>query len=112
MIVNNTPVRTSKNYKINNIDIDVDIPSKIDEFNSLTITGDTSNFQISKDISKMPLIYGNGKELEKLIFNKVNSCIKVSDTKSGVLNLEFELNEFSREIYHPYKSLSFLLLIH
>ena len=63
MILNQTPVRTSKNYGINNIEIkDFDIAKRIDEFNNLTITGDTFKFQISDEVSKKNLVYGNGKE--------------------------------------------------
>lgn len=93
MIINQTPVRTSKNYKINNIDIDVDISTKIEEFNGLTITGDTSKFNISNEVLKQSLTYGNGKELEAQVYEKGNQNLKISDTKSGKLDLDFELSE-------------------
>ena len=94
MILNQTPVRTSKNYGINNIEIkDFDIAKRIDEFNNLTITGDTSKFQISDEVSKKHLVYGNGKELENEIFQKGNQNIKIEDTKAGILNLEFVFDE-------------------
>jgi len=94
MILNQTPIRTSKNYGINNIEIkDFDMAKRIDEFDNLTIIGDTSKFKISNEVSKEPLIYGNGKELEKQIYEKGNQNIKIEDTKAGVLNLEFSLDE-------------------
>ena len=93
MILNQTPIRTSKNYKINNIELDLELPKKIEEFKGLTILGDTSNFKISNDVSKTPLIYGNGKELENQIFEKGNQNIKVEETKTGALYLDFNLNE-------------------
>ena len=93
MIINETPLRTSKNYKINNIELDLEMPIKIEEFNSLCITGDTSKFGISNEVSKKPLVYGNGKELEKQVYKQANRNLKIEDLKSGILNLEFNLNE-------------------
>ncbi len=94
MKLNETPVRTSKNFNINNIEIkDFKKPSSITEFNSLTITGDTSKFSISNDVSKKSLVYGNSKELEKEVYEKANKEIKLKDLKSGILNLNFKLNK-------------------
>ncbi|MBR0427571.1 MAG: SufD family Fe-S cluster assembly protein [Clostridia bacterium] len=93
MILNQTPIRTSKNYKINNIELDKEMPKKQEEFEGLTISGDTSNFKISNSTSKKPLIYGNGKELENQIFENANQNIKIEETKTGSLYLDFNLNE-------------------
>ena len=93
MILNETPIKTSKNYKINNIELNLKLPNKIEEFSGLTISGDTSNFQISDNVSKIPLKYGNGKELENEVLGKANQNIKIEETKTGDLYLEFELNE-------------------
>ena len=93
MILNETPVRTSKNYKINNIELKLNMPNKIEDFSELTILGDTSNFQILNNVSKVPLKYGNGKEFEKEVFEKANQNIKIEETKTGELYLDFELNE-------------------
>ena len=94
MIINETPVRTSKNYKINNIEINKsEIPSKISEFYGLTITGDTSEFDISNDTSKTCLKYGNGIELEKQVLNQKNQSLKIIANKKGTLELEFDFRE-------------------
>ncbi len=93
MILNETPIRTSKNYGINNIKLDFEIPKKIEEFNSLTISGDTSNFSISNEVTKTPLKFGNGKELETQIFENANQNINIISESSGMLCLEFNLNE-------------------
>ena len=51
MIINETPVRTSKNYGINNIEIkDFENPKRIEEFSNLTITGDAEKFKISNEV--------------------------------------------------------------
>lgn len=98
MILNQTPIRTSKNYKINNIEIDLELPKKIEDYSGLTISGDTSNFNISNDANKNPLKYGNGKELENQIFNNCNQNIKISETKTGLLYLDFNFNEENHEL--------------
>ena len=49
MILNQTPVRTSKNYGINDIELDLEIP-KITEFDNITILSDElENIDISDD---------------------------------------------------------------
>ena len=96
MILNQTPIRTSKNYKINNIELDLEFPNKIEEFGGLTISGDTSNFNISDKVSKIPLKYGNG--LESQIFEKGNQNIKISETKTGLLYLDFNFNEENHDL--------------
>ena len=93
MILNETPIRTSKNYGINNIKLDIEIPKKVEEFNSLTISGDTSNFTISENVAKNPLKYGNGKELENQILENANKNIKIKCISSGTLFFDFNLNE-------------------
>ena len=98
MILNETPIRTSKNYKINNIELDLEMLRKIEEFEGLTISGDTSNFNISDDVSKFPLKYGNGKELENQIFEKGNKYIKINETKTGSLYLDFNFNEENNDL--------------
>lgn len=93
MILNQTPLRTSKKYNINNIELKINMPKKIENFNGLTITGDTSKFNITDEVSYISLKFGNGEELEKQIYENGNCNIKISDAKSGVLDLEFVLND-------------------
>ena len=98
MILNETPIRTSNNYRINNLEMNFKLPEKINEFKSITITGDTEKFEISNNTGNKTLKYGNGKELEELVFNRGNQNIKISDTKSGILYLDFKLNKNERNL--------------
>ena len=94
MFLNETPVRTSKNYGINNMELkEIELPKHIEEFNSLSITGDTANFEISNNAREEQLAYGNGKELEDLCNTNSNRNLNIEEKKSGTLNLEFNLNE-------------------
>lgn len=73
--VNDTPVRTSRNFLINNIEVEIDIPEKIAEFNNVEIINDKSN--IDNLTSNKPLIYGNGKILEELNYETANNKIRI-----------------------------------
>lgn len=73
--VNDTPVRTARNFLINNIEVELDIPKKIAEFKNAEIINDKSI--IDNQTSNKPLIYGNGKILEKLNYETVNNKIRI-----------------------------------
>ena len=50
--LNKTPVRTSRNFNINNIKIEnIEIPENIPVFENATIIGDTSKVNIEKNTS-------------------------------------------------------------
>ena len=67
--INETPVRTSKSFKINNINIeDLEIPEKLEEFKNVTVSEMGSKITISSDIQKAELKYGLGD----LLTNQVN----------------------------------------
>lgn len=96
MILNETPIRTSKNFGINNIEIkDIEIPKEKEEFNGLTIIGDMSEFEISNNTKNMLLTYGAGKDLEQQIYEMANQSIKiiVKANNNKTINLEFNFDE-------------------
>ena len=93
MILNKAPIRTSKNYGINNIDLQFDIPQNIENFESLTICGDNQNFKISNEVDLEKLKYGISTELEELNLKKGNKNLKIEAKKNGTLTIEFNLNE-------------------
>lgn len=57
--VNDTPVRTARNFKINNIEVELDLPEKIAEFKNVEIINDKSI--IDNEVSNTSLTYGTGK---------------------------------------------------
>ena len=73
--VNDTPVRTARNFKINNIEVELDLPEKIAEFKNVEIINDKST--IDSEVSNLPLTYGNGKILEELNYETANSKIRI-----------------------------------
>ena len=94
MIINNTPVRTSKNFGINNIDLKLfEMPRKIDEFNNMTIRGDVQEFKITDEVSPRPLVYGLGEELEAQVYESSNRNIKIEVSKEKKeISLHLDIN--------------------
>ena len=79
--VNETPVRTARNFGINNIKIDqMEIPQNVHEFENYSIYAE--NTQIDSNVSKFKLTYGNGELLENNVFNNSNNKLKLITTES------------------------------
>lgn len=87
--VNDTPVRTARNFKINNIEVELNLPEKIAEFKNVEIINDKSN--IDSEVSNLPLTYGNGKILEELNYETVNSKIRIQ-TSNKKENIKIRYN--------------------
>lgn len=87
--LNETPVRTSRNYKINNIKLEnVELPTNIKAFTSTEIIGIK---EIDTNVSNIDLVYGTGKILEENINNYANSKIKIENTSEDIqINYNFD----------------------
>ena len=81
--VNETPIRTSKNFGINNLTLkNLEIPENIKKFDNIEIIKEKSN--ISYNIAKKALAYGNGKILEKNVQEHANHNIKIETQKEDI----------------------------
>ena len=70
--INETPIRTSRNFKINNITINApEIPEKINEFQNVQITTQSTNCE--KTVENLPFTYGIGEEQEAEITKLTNN---------------------------------------
>ena len=78
--VNETPVRTSRSFNINNIKLDVNIPKK-QEFNNVEVI--SSNTVLENDLKIKKLLYGNGNILEENISKNANHILKIVEDKKG-----------------------------
>lgn len=93
--LNETPVRTSKNFNINNIKIEnVELPKEYRKFNAFEIIGNAYVCDM-KEISK--LTYGTGEQLYENIKRYVNNNIKVIP-KGEEVKLLYELDENNSEL--------------
>lgn len=94
--LNETPVRTSRNFKINNIIIeDFELPKQVSEFKNLEVIGQSSKIKIAENISKANLTFGLGNVLT----NQVNECsnkkirIDISSKTDKELQLNFKFDK-------------------
>lgn len=75
--LNETPVRTAKNFRINNIKLgNIEFPEVIPSFENVTIIGDTSKIDINSD-TDTNLVYGLSEELTKQVKTRSKSKNKI-----------------------------------
>lgn len=94
--LNETPVRTSRNFDINNIKLeDVEIPEIIESFDNVEISNESSKIKIDNNISDFNLTYGVGKVLESQVKEKANQKLKITiDSKTNKeIKIDFKLDE-------------------
>ena len=89
--LNETPVRTSRNFLINNIKLEnVVIPEKLEMFQNVMVTG-TESF--NKDINKQHLNYGLSEELEENVFYKANSQIAINVKEDDNIKVTYDFDD-------------------
>ena len=77
--LNETPVRTSRNFNINNIKLEnVEIPETIPEFNNIDIQGITSQIDIKKETINTQWAYGLNEILKKQVMEQANQMLKLT----------------------------------
>ena len=99
---NETPVRTSRNFCINNIKLDnINLPNNFGYFSNVDINiesvKDKVNFN-NKDFRK--LSYGLGEKLENQVKEKCNCPLKieVSSILNKEISIDFKFNESNRNL--------------
>ena len=101
LIVNETPIRTSKNYEINHIKLEnIEMPKEISNFDGMQIIGDVEQFAIRADNIENEIKYGNGEILEEQIKKNANKNIqiKVQDDSKKEMELDFCFSEENKEL--------------
>ena len=90
--LNETPIRTARNFNINNIKIeDVIIPENLRDFENVDIINESSKILIDNNVKREKLTYCLGKELECLDVNqKINIEIGSRTNKNVYINFEFD----------------------
>lgn len=93
--LNETPVRTAKNFKINNIKLEnIDVPEVIPLFENVTIIGDTSRMDIEQnaDNTNTDLVYGLSEELTNQVKHGANQKIKLNINSNQNKKSESEID--------------------
>ena len=97
MKLNNTPVRTCRNYNINNIEFEEEIPEKISNFDNLKITKETEKDDVITDFNfdNFDIKYGVG-----LINENINKKIRINiNSKTNKeIRLEFDFDNKNLEL--------------
>ena len=93
--LNETPVRTSRNFNINNIKLkDVNMPEIINDFTSYEIINKTDEINVETAKSDFNIIYGLGDILVNQVKKSANKNIKLiidgKKSKEAILQFNFD----------------------
>ena len=96
--LNNTPVRTSRNFGINNIELkDIELPENLKEFKNVEIVNEGCSLE--KSVSNKKLVYGNGEILEENILKNANSSLKIiSNSKNSNIKIKYNFDDENLEL--------------
>lgn len=90
--LNETPVRTSRNFNINNIKLEnIEVPEIVHEFNNVQIINNGSNLNINENVSDFNLVYGLHDDLTNLIKNKANKRFKLQANENEESEVQIEI---------------------
>ncbi len=90
--LNETPIRTSRNFNINNIKLEnIKIPDTINKFNNIAITGNSS--LISNNTNNIKLTYGIEEELINQIKEHSNIELKINCIEHEQMQVDFNFDE-------------------
>ena len=95
--INETPVRTSRNFNINNIKLkDINIPEKIEEFKNII----TSYKTITSEVERINLEYGIGNILIKQLEENSNKKLKIvlDEKNNDEIKIEFKFDSKNRNL--------------
>lgn len=94
--LNETPVRTAKNFNINNIKLEnIEIPEIIPAFENVTIIGDTSKINIEQNTSNIELVYGLNEFFTNQVKTQSNQKLKltIDDKENSETQIDFNLDD-------------------
>lgn len=92
--LNETPVRTSRNFNINNIKLEnINVPENVQPFENMTITGE--NLEVENNTSNINLVYGLGDFFTEQVKKQANQKIKleISTRMTTSPMVEFKFDE-------------------
>lgn len=92
--LNETPVRTCRNFNINNIKIkDFKALEKQEKFENIEINGLNENANVSYELNTTLLTYGIGKELENEVKEKANHKLKIEINKKADIEIKYDFDK-------------------
>lgn len=89
--LNETPVRTAKNFNINNITLEnIELPKKVNKFSNLKIINKSPKVIIKNNVEKVNLTYGLNSALTKLVEQNANEKFRI--VIDGKIEKEIQIN--------------------
>ena len=96
MIVNETPIRTSKNYEINNINLEnFYLPKNINKFNGVHVL---KGKVLEEKVNFKKLKYGLSEEISEQIQKNSNKNIKIELKKEEIVEVDFNFEKESNNL--------------
>ena len=93
--LNETPVRTSRNFNINNIKLEnVTMPESIENFENIEITGDSSKIKVDNGANECMLKFGLGQVFTNQVNQNANKTIRVNidDKTNKDIQIDFKFD--------------------
>lgn len=87
--LNETPVRTARNFNINNIKVDdFSFENEINDFENTTITGIDKKVTLSHMIKMYDIKYGIGTKFEEEVKNRANKIINLNIKENADIRIK------------------------
>ncbi len=99
--LNETPVRTARNFRINNIKLEnIEIPNSLSNFKNVTISYDKNKIKVEEKANKVDLAYGLEHTLTEQVKTEANKNITLTiDSKEKAeAKINFKFNEQNKEL--------------
>lgn len=95
--LNETPVRTARNFNINNISLqDINIPKTISEFNNINIINNSLKININSKAQDISLTHGVGdmliNQLNEYCNQNLNVKVDCMQNKEAIIDFNFDSN--------------------
>ena len=95
--LNETPVRTSKSFNINNIKLsNIETPKTISKFDSIKIEGDLETIENKK--TSINLKYGLGENLTNEVIEYANENYDITITKKSNIIFNFDFDDNNKDL--------------
>ncbi len=103
LTLNQTPVRTSRNFHINNIKLENEpIPEKIGKFHHVEITGENEKIRVNniREEKICQLVYGLGEELINQSTKQANQRLRVTieDKTNSEMQIRFRFDKENTQL--------------
>lgn len=101
MLLNETPVRTSKNFNINDITVEnAEVAETINEFNNVIISEFGSKIMLNQEIEKFELKYGLNEFLTNQVNKRANfkANIVVDSKTNKDIKVDFKFDKNNRNL--------------